>query len=240
MKIIATISGTPSTTVRNAATCPDSTGRSVRTRISAAAKPSRPAISARSAPTGSPSSRRDAHARPATSAMLVTSTSRVKMTPFTGTDPAASIAPLGGGPHRSGRGRLVRTGTAQQPLPEGPARRPGLEMAAADPARHLDPQDDGHIRAPRRPDLDAAAADGHLVGVHRDAGLGQQGQHAAAHVGVDVEKRLRNHRLGEVERYVAALDPHLDPRRHEPAALALRPAAGALDADHVLRLQPRG
>lgn len=100
MKIIATISGTPSATVRNAATCPDWTGCSVRTRISAAAKPSRPAITARSAPTGSPSSRRDAHARPATSATLVTSTRRVKMTPFTGTDPEASIASLGGRPHR--------------------------------------------------------------------------------------------------------------------------------------------
>src|SRR6266513_2275885 len=207
MKIIATISGTPSTTVRNAATCPDWTGWSVRTRISAAAKPSRPAISARSAPTGSPSSRCDAHARPATSAMLVTSTSRVKMTPFTGTDPEASIASLGGRPHRV------------------TARRACLEMAAANLARNLDPQDDGYIGAPRRPDLDAAAADGHVIGVDHDAGLGQQRQHAAAHVGVDLERRPRDHRLGEVERYVAALDPHLDPRRHEPAAFALGPAA---------------
>src|SRR5262245_26707416 len=173
MKIIATISGTPSTTVRNAATCPDWTGCSVRTRSSAAAKPSRPAISARSAPTGSPSSRRDAHARPATSAMLVTSTSRVRMTPFTGTDPAASIASLGGRPPRPGRGRLVRTGMAQQPLPEGPARGARLEMAAADPARYLDLQDDGHIGPPWRPDLDAAAAHGHVIGVHHDSGLGQ-------------------------------------------------------------------
>jgi hypothetical protein len=84
MKITVAISGTPSVTVKNAARCPDWVACSDRPKASAAAKPS---------------SRRDAHARPATSAMLVTSTARVKTIPFTGTGCAASIASFPGGSH---------------------------------------------------------------------------------------------------------------------------------------------
>ena len=85
MKIIATISGTPSATVKNAATCPDSVARSDRPTISAAAKPSSPAIRARRVPTGNPSSRRDAHARTATSTTLMASTITANTIPFTPT-----------------------------------------------------------------------------------------------------------------------------------------------------------
>jgi hypothetical protein len=49
MKIIATISGTPSATLKNTARCPDSAARSAWPTISAATNPTRPAISARSA-----------------------------------------------------------------------------------------------------------------------------------------------------------------------------------------------
>jgi len=91
MKTIATISGTPSATVKNTAACPGWAARSDLPNNKAATKPSRPAISARSAPTGNPSSRRDAHARPATSAMLVASTATAKTIPLTDDDCAASI-----------------------------------------------------------------------------------------------------------------------------------------------------
>jgi hypothetical protein len=85
MKIIATISGTPSATLKNAARCPDWVARSARPTISAATNPTRPAISARSAPTGNPSSRRDTHAMAATSTMLVASTTTANTIPFTPT-----------------------------------------------------------------------------------------------------------------------------------------------------------
>ena len=100
-KIIATISGTPSATVMNAARCPGWAARRDLPKISAAAKPSKPAISARSTPTGNPSSRRDAHARLATSTMLAASTATAKTIPLAGDDCAASIASFPGGqPHQ--------------------------------------------------------------------------------------------------------------------------------------------
>ena len=85
MKIIATISGTPNATLKNAARCPDWVARSARPRIRAATNPTRPASSARSAPTGNPSSRRDTHARTATSTTLVASTTTANTIPFTPT-----------------------------------------------------------------------------------------------------------------------------------------------------------
>src|SRR6516162_9912033 len=114
MKIIATISGTPSATLRNAISCPGWAARSAWPRTAAVAKPSKPAMSARSTPTDSPSSRRDAQARAATSAMLVASTATVNTSPLTGDDSAASTAssgPAGVRPasrSRSGAGRAER------------------------------------------------------------------------------------------------------------------------------------
>src|SRR6185312_13854391 len=58
----------------------------------AATKPSNPAINARNVPTGNPSSCRDAHARAATSTILVASTATTNTNPLTGDDCAASIA----------------------------------------------------------------------------------------------------------------------------------------------------
>jgi hypothetical protein len=96
MKIIATMSGTPSATVKNAARCPGWAARSDLPKSSAATKPRAPAINARTVPTGNPSSRRDAHARPATSAALVASTATPNAIPLTGDDCAASIASFPG------------------------------------------------------------------------------------------------------------------------------------------------
>src|SRR5690349_5228283 len=92
MTIIATISGTPSTTVKNATACPGSAACKDLPSRYAATKPSNPAINARSVPTGNPSSCRDAHARAATSTMLVASTATTNTNPLSGDDCAASIA----------------------------------------------------------------------------------------------------------------------------------------------------
>src|SRR5438045_942523 len=97
MTIIATISGTPSTTVKNATACPGSAACSDLPSRYAATKPSNPAINARSVPTGNPSSCRDTHARAATSTILVASTATTNPNPLTGDDCAASIAPSPGG-----------------------------------------------------------------------------------------------------------------------------------------------
>src|SRR5262249_37688053 len=50
------------------------------------------------------------------------------------------------------------------------------------------------------------------------------------------DRRVGDPRLGEVECHVAARAPPLDPVRHEPAAIPFRPAAPAVDADDLLRL----
>jgi hypothetical protein len=65
---------------------------------------------------------------------------------------------------------LVRLGMAPQPLPGGPPWRACRDVAAADLAGHLDPQDDRHFGTPRRPDLHVAAFGRYLTGVdHKPA-----------------------------------------------------------------------
>src|SRR5262249_6690841 len=116
-------------------------------------------------------------------------------------------------------------------LPERAPRRTGLDAAAADLARDLEAQGYRHVGPPGRPDLDVAAADRDIVGVHHDAGLGDEQQPPAAHVRVDLQQRLGDDRLGEVELDITARDPHLDPARHHPAAVTLGAATAALKAD---------
>src|SRR5689334_16292305 len=99
MTIIATSRGTPSATAKNATACPGSAACSDLPSRYAATKPSNPAINARSVPTCNPSSYRDAHARAATSTVLVASTATTNTNPLTGDDGAASIAPSPGQSH---------------------------------------------------------------------------------------------------------------------------------------------
>jgi hypothetical protein len=65
----------------------------------------------------------------------------------------------------------VGLGMAPQPLPEGPAWRACRDVAAADLAGHMDPQDDGHFGTPVRPGLQVAAFGRYLIGVDHNAGL---------------------------------------------------------------------
>lgn len=67
---------------------------------------------------------------------------------------------------------------APQPLPGGPAWRACRDVAAADLAGHLDPQDDRHVGTPRRTDLQVAAFGRYLVGVDHNARLCHQRQPA--------------------------------------------------------------
>ena len=130
-------------------------------------------------------------------------------------------------------------GMAPQPRPEGPAWRTCRDVAAADLAGHLDPQDDGHFGTPMRPDLDVAAFGRYFIGVDHNAGLCHQRQPACVHIGVDQQRWLHDHRLGEIQRHAAAGDPHFHTLRHEPAAITLHAAAMAVDAGQVLRLGDR-
>ena len=52
----------------------------------------------------------------------------------------------------------MRPGMAPRPRPGGPAWRACRDVAAADLAGHLDPQDDGHFGTPMRLDLHVAMA----------------------------------------------------------------------------------
>ena len=99
------------------------------------AKPSKPAMSARSTPTDSPSSRRAAQARAATSAMLVASTATVNTSPLTGGDPAASTA--SSGPRPFGPCLGPRRGPGQEPA--APSASVICWMAAASAGLTLSP-----------------------------------------------------------------------------------------------------
>ena len=90
---------------------------------------------------------------------------------------------------------------------------------------------------PMRPDFHVAAVGRYLTGADHNARLCHQRQPACAHISVDQQRRLRDHRLGEVQRHAAAGDPHFHPLRHEPAALTRHAAATAADAGQVLRLR---
>ena len=107
-------------------------------------------------------------------------------------------------------------------------------MTAAHPARDLDPQHLGHVVTPRRPDLHLTAADGHVVGVHHDAGPGDEDDMAAAYVHLELQRRLGDDGLGEVQLQVTAADPRLDPLRHYPPALAFGVPAAGVDAHDLL------
>src|SRR5580698_4767306 len=125
-------------------------------------------------------------------------------------------------------GLRVRKRLPGQPLPEAPAGRTDRDVAAADLARDLDPEDLGDIRPPRVPDLDVAAADGDVVGVRHDAWPGDDRQVAAADLGIDAEDALGDFRLGQVKRDVPAGHLRVDALRDHPAALPLGVPAPAV------------
>jgi hypothetical protein len=56
-----------------------------------------------------------------------------------------------------------------------------------------------------------------MPGVGQDAGRSHNREAAAPHIGVDLERQLEDHCLGEVQHDAAAGDPHLHPVRREPA-----------------------
>ena len=58
---------------------------------------------------------------------------------------------------------------------------------------------------------------------------------AASHVGGDAQQRLRDHRLGEVERHAAALRRDVQFLRHYPAAIPADAAAADVDPHQFLR-----
>ena len=146
---------------------------------------------------------------------------------FRPADVAAGLASAGG--------EGVGVGLAQQPMPERPVLGPGDDVAAADQACHFHPEQLRHVDTPWRPDLHMAAADRHVVGVYHDAGLGDDDEVAAAHLGFDLEHPLRDDGFREVEDD-AARHVQVHPLRDNPAAVAHGVAAAAVDPDDVLGL----
>ena len=101
----------------------------------------------------------------------------------------------------SARRDRLRPRLPGEPLPECPQRRAGDEMTAADPGprpRSAAPR--ARQVSPRRPDLHLTAADDHVVGVHHDAGPGDEDDMTAAYVHLELQRRLGDDGLGEVQR----------------------------------------
>jgi hypothetical protein len=107
-------------------------------------------------------------------------------------------------------------------------------VTAADLARHVDPQHLGPVRPPRRADLYVAAADRHVIGVHHDARFGDQYDVTAAHLRVDLQRRMGDDGLRKIQLDVAASYLQLHPLRHHPAAVFHCLAAAAVQPHHVL------
>jgi phosphoglycolate phosphatase len=97
------------------------------------------------------------------------------------------------------RGDRPRLRGATQPLPERPARRPGVDVPAAACPGDVDPQLDRDAIAPRGAYRDLPAAHRDLAGVDRDARPGDEQQVATAHLGVQLHHGRGEDGLGEVE-----------------------------------------
>ena len=114
-----------------------------------------------------------------------------------------------------------------------PARWTCRGAAVAYLARHPDPQDHVHVGTRWPSDLHGAVVCRHVTGVGQDAGRSHKREAAAPHIGVDLERQLEDHCLGEVQHDAAAGDPHLHPVRHEPAAVAAGVTGAAVDASQL-------
>jgi hypothetical protein len=120
-------------------------------------------------------------------------------------------------------GQITRSGVAaawslaKQPLPERPPRRPHHKVAAPGLTGYLHAEDHRPLHGGRR-NLDPATQRSHVVGVDRDAGPSDQDEVSAEPLRLDPQRGLDDHRIGEVELYVAANRMDLHPLRNHPAA----------------------
>jgi hypothetical protein len=97
----------------------------------------------------------------------------------------------------------------------------------------VDTQDRRYARPARRLDAHAAAPDRDVVRIDHDSRPGHEHEAPAADVSIHLQRGTADNGPGQVQLDAAAADPDLYPLRHDPATVALRAAAAALDPDEL-------